>query len=89
MFKYKIFLFLNDLISVVTTPIILIFVLPKQRVKMINFLLNNTKYIKNVGNICTFSEFNKSSNNKKMELSISMFQDNNSNIFEDETENMY
>ena len=56
---------------------------------MINFLLNNTKYIKNVGNICTFSEFNKSSNNKKMELSISMFQDNNSNIFEDETENMY
>ena len=81
MFKYKIFLFLNDLISVVTTPIILIFVLPKQRVKMINFLLNNTKYIKNVGNICTFSEFNKSSNNKKMELSISMFQDNNSNMY--------
>jgi autophagy-related protein 9 len=82
MFKYKIFLFLNDLLSVITTPIILIFVLPKQSEKIINFLINNTVYKKESGNNCVFSQF-KNINNKKMELSISMFNENNSEFFDE------
>ena len=76
MFKYKLFLFLTDLIGVITTPIILIFVLPKQSEKIINFLTNNTVYKKETGNICIFSQFQNINNNKKMELSISMFKEN-------------
>lgn len=88
MFKYKLFLFLNDLISVITTPIILIFVLPKQSDKIINFLVNNTIYNKETGNICMFSEFKNENinNNKKMELSISIFKENNSDLFNIEEE---
>jgi autophagy-related protein 9 len=85
MFKYKLFLFLNDLLSVITTPIILIFVLPKQSDKIINFLINNTVYTKKSGNICVFSEFKNNNNNKKIELSISMFKENNSDLFENES----
>ena len=84
MFKYKLFLFLNDLLSVIITPIILIFVLPKQSDKIINFLINNTSYKKETGNICIFSQFKNINNNKKMELSISMFLEKNSEFFNDE-----
>ena len=76
MFDNVIKLFLYDLLSVITTPIILIFVLPKQVSNIVHFIRTNTIDIRNVGNICKFAEFNFNSKNEKMERSITTFKDN-------------
>ena len=60
----------------ITTPIILIFVLPKQVTNIVHFIRTNTIDIRNVGNICKFAEFNFNSKNEKMERSITTFKDN-------------
>ena len=79
MFPYIIQTFLYDLASVVITPFILIFVLPYQSSDIVNFIKLHTTERKNVGYICTFAEFNNNTGlDKKMESSISFFNENHS-----------
>ena len=72
--------FLYDLLSVFTTPYILIFILPKQSIEIINFIKLHTIHRKNVGNICSFANFESTdlNNDKKMGQSIVYFAENNS-----------
>ena len=81
MFNYIIILFLYEIVSVFTTPYILLFVLPKDVKKIHLFLKKNTTYIKEIGTICKLSDFNTNENeienvNNKLESSISYFSDN-------------
>lgn len=78
MFPYIIVLFLYDLISVITTPLILIFILPQYSSDIVNFIKINTIEKENVGNICTFADFDLLTKDKKMENSISIFNENHS-----------
>ena len=79
MFQYKIILFIYDLIGVISTPFILIFILPQESRSIINFINNNKVCVENVGWICTFSQFKTDKKDKKMEESISYFEENNLN----------
>ena len=77
MFNYIIILFLYEILSVFSTPYILLFVLPKDVKKIHLFLKKNTTYIKEIGTICKLSDFNTDENvNNKLESSISYFSDN-------------
>jgi autophagy-related protein 9 len=80
LFPYSFILFLHDLLSVVTTPYILLFVLPNQCNEITNFIMNNTVQTANNGLICSFANFetNSKSIDKKMEQSISYFTEINS-----------
>ena len=77
MFKYNIILFFYDLVSVITTPYIMIFILSKQSDEIYEFIVTNTIKHKNIGKICKFSEFNSKNKNILMEKSISIFGENN------------
>ena len=77
MFKYNIILFFYDLLSVITTPYIMIFILSKQSDEIYEFIINNTTHHKNIGKICKFSEFDNKNKNILMEKSISIFGENN------------
>ena len=79
LFRYIIVMFFYDLISVITTPIILIFTLPKRSFDIAYFIKNNTLIIDDdVGKICSFSSLYVEDlyNNKKMERSIYLFKEN-------------
>jgi len=78
MFPYIIVIFLYDLISVLVTPFILIFVLPSQASKIVNFIKIHTIQKENIGFICSFAEFNNNKKDKKMSNSISIFNENHS-----------
>ena len=75
-FNYIILLFLHEIVSVFTTPYLLIFVISKESSNIDNFLKHNTSYKKSIGYICRLSEFTKTNTNKKMEMSILSFSDN-------------
>ena len=83
-FPYMFTIFLYDLLSVITTPYILLFLLPKQSSQIVNFIKSNTIKSDTVGNICRFSNFDSQERNKdkKMEDSISYFDENNSVEYE-------
>ncbi len=76
-FPYTINIFLQDLLSVFITPIILIFLLPKNVEDIIEFINTNTIH-SDIGPICSFSTFENKTNDKKMSLSISSFNENHS-----------
>jgi autophagy-related protein 9 len=77
-FVYKFTIFLYDLMSVVTTPYLLLFVFPNQSVKIVDFIKTHTVDTSNIGPICVFAQYDNKSNNKKMEESISGFIINHS-----------
>ena len=79
-FNYKTIIFLYDLVSVITTPFILIFILSKKSKKIVIFLHENTIYVKNVGNICNFSDFRSKyiDSDEKLIKSLSVFSENHS-----------
>ena len=56
-FPYKILLLLYDLISVITTPFILIFYLPDNSNEIVEFIKINTISVNRVGNVCRFAYF--------------------------------
>ena len=75
-FSYRIELFFYDILGVIITPYLLLFELPKRSNIIRQFLFKNTIFIKNIGNICSLSNFNNEKKDKKMELSISSFNNN-------------
>ena len=75
-FKYIIVLFLHDIIGVLTTPYLLIFVISKESCNISNFFAHNTTYIKNIGNICKLSDFKNTEVNKKMRTSMLSYSEN-------------
>lgn len=78
-FQYKIVVLFYDLLSVITTPLILLFCLSKQTRNICSFVKTNTVYKKNIGNICSFSQFDlKECSDKKIQSSIMLFEENNS-----------
>lgn len=87
-FCYRIELFLYDIFGVITTPYLLLFEIPKYSDNIRQFLFKNTVFIQNVGNICSLSNFSNEEKDKKMELSISSFNNNyNKSIWFEEFEN--
>ena len=80
MFPYTIILFLHDLLSVITTPILLIYFLPRKSADIVNFIKVNTVHTKNIGKICTFADFNLNNQQKdnKMRTSMTNFMENHS-----------
>ena len=77
-FVYKFIIFLYDILSVVTTPFLLLFVLPNQSPKISDFIKINTVDVDNIGPICIYAQFDNKLNDKKMKKSISGFIMNHS-----------
>ena len=80
-FPYKILLLFYDLISVISTPFILIFYLPDNSIEIVEFIKMNTLDVKNVGNVCRyayFEDFNKNLclDKKIKDSSITLFEEN-------------
>lgn len=77
-FKYIMLIFLYEIISVVTTPYLLFFVISEESQNIENFLKHNTSYKKSVGYTCRLSDFayKKETVSKKMEMSIASFSEN-------------
>ena len=67
LFPYTILIFLFDLISVFTTPLILIFYLPNKSNDIVNFIKFNTLQTSTIGNICCFARFDVENNDKKIQ----------------------
>ena len=78
-FTYILFIFLYEIIGVVTTPYLLIFHISKQDKAIENFLKYNVMYKKNVGTICLCSDFKNKTKNEKLSSSILSFSDNHPN----------
>lgn len=85
MFPYIILLFLYDLLSVITTPLILIFILPSKSSDIVNFIKINTVETENIGKICSFARFETKDKDKdkKMSNSISGFAENHTSSYEE------
>jgi autophagy-related protein 9 len=77
-FVYKFIIFLYDILSVITTPLILLFILPKQSSKISDFIKVHTVDTDNIGPICVYAQFDNKLNDKKMKKSISGFIMNHS-----------
>ena len=75
-FKYIIVLFLYDIIGVITTPYLLLFVISKEADNISSFFIHNTYYIRNIGQICKLSDFKNTEINKKMSSSIASYSEN-------------
>ena len=89
LFPYVIVLFLKDLLSVVLTPIILIFILPRKSEEISNFIKMSTIYDANIGNVSSFTLFNTKIIDEKMKTSMSEFDGNHSFLEELKKNNMY
>jgi hypothetical protein len=76
-FVYKFIIFLHDIISVITTPLLLLFVFPSQSIKISEFIKINTVDT-DIGPICKYAQFDNTLNDKKMKKSISGFIMNHS-----------
>lgn len=76
LFPYKLLLLLYDLVSVITTPFILILYLTKDSNEIFNFIKNNTMKIKKVGNVCTYA-YLQNFNENAMNNSIILYKENN------------
>jgi len=78
-FQYIITIFFYEIVSVITTPYLLFFVIYKESQNIENFLKRNTSYKNSIGYTCKLSDFASSKHegmNDKMEMSILSFSDN-------------
>jgi len=90
-FPYKILLLFYDLISVLTTPFILIFYLPNNSNEIFEFIKINTISVNKVGNVCRFAyfeDFNKNLylDNKIKDGSITLFEENHEIDYSDDSD---
>ena len=76
-FPYTLLIFVQDLISVFMTPIILLRVMPNYADDIAHFVQQNTVNSP-IGKICTFANFEIKIDDKKMSMSISCFKENHS-----------
>lgn len=76
LYQYTIVLFIYEIIGVFTTPYYLFFVILKERKNIHSFLSKNTSFLKNVGSICSISNFDSKHINKKLESSMLLFSEN-------------
>lgn len=77
LFPYKIIIFIYDLLSVFTTPYILIFVLPNISNQIVNFIKLNTLEDDIIGSICIFANKDKDKvHDNKMNKSLIYFNEN-------------
>jgi autophagy-related protein 9 len=92
LFPYKLLLLLYDLVSVITTPFILILYLTKDSNEIFNFIKNNTMKIKKVGNVCTYA-YLQNFNENAMNNSIILYKENNeienNNTYYDDDDDYY
>lgn len=77
-FPYTLIIFCYDLLSVITTPIILMYVLPKFSSDITNFIKVNSMYNNKIGKICSYSNFELKLADNKIKRSISGFLENHS-----------
>jgi autophagy-related protein 9 len=81
MYPNKLSTLFYDLLSVITTPFILLFRLPEKATDIFNFIKINTIELENIGSICNFASFNTNSNyynDKQMQSSMTLYEENNS-----------
>ena len=76
-FPYTLLIFVQDLVSVFMTPIILLRVMPNYVDDIIHFVQQNTVNSP-IGKICSFANFEIKLDDKKMSMSISGFKENHS-----------
>lgn len=76
LFPYKLRQFVAELLSVVITPYVLAFVLPKKARAIAVFFAKTTRRCRVIGDVCRYALFEGDSN-PKMEMSMLFFQDNN------------
>ena len=77
LFPYKIVLCYYDLISVITTPFILIFVLSKKSSDILSFIKEKTVYDDNIGSsICIYGQKKQNFEDDKMKQSLTFFNSN-------------
>ena len=76
-FPYTLLIFVQDLISVFMTPIILLRVMPNYADDISQFIQQNTVNSP-IGKICSFANFEIKLDDKKMSMSISCFKENHS-----------
>lgn len=65
MFRYRAAIFLEELASVILTPILLWRVLPTSASEIVVFLQSNTTYVPGLGDVCSFSAFDVSKHGNK------------------------
>eukprot|EP00204_Picochlorum_oklahomense_P001958 CAMPEP_0118800670 /NCGR_PEP_ID=MMETSP1161-20130426/2480_1 /TAXON_ID=249345 /ORGANISM="Picochlorum oklahomensis, Strain CCMP2329" /LENGTH=355 /DNA_ID=CAMNT_0006728517 /DNA_START=255 /DNA_END=1322 /DNA_ORIENTATION=- len=65
MFRYRAAIFLEELASVILTPILLWRVLPTSASEIVAFLQSNTTYVPGLGDVCSFSAFDVSKHGNK------------------------
>jgi len=58
LYTLKIFVFLEEVLSVITTPFILWFSLPDCSDRVVDFFRENTVHVDGMGYVCSFAEFN-------------------------------
>ena len=82
LYPYTIYSILIDLLSIFTTPFIMIYRLPSQSEELVEFITKNSTSFPKIGKICSYAHFNSDDyKTKKMTNSISLFEENH---FEDE-----
>lgn len=57
MYDYKFLILLNELISVITTPFILMFALPASSERIVDFFREFTVHVDGLGHVCSFALF--------------------------------
>lgn len=77
-FPYTIILYFYELFSVILTPLILIFIMPRKCKDIVLFLRTKSVDIENVGRICSYAHFETPSFDKRMENSLIVFNENHS-----------
>lgn len=77
-FPYTLLIFFSDLLSVITTPIILIFILPKSSSDISNFIKTYSVDTNKIGKICIYSKFDLKIDDNKIKKSTSSFLENHS-----------
>ena len=80
LFPYKLIIFLCDLLSVITTPFIMIFTLSRQSKEIIQFIKEHSVYSEFDGNTCIFANITKQNevDDTKMKKSLIFFNENHS-----------
>jgi hypothetical protein len=66
LYKRKTTVFLDEVICVCLTPLILIFYLPPKASRIVRFLREQTVHVKGVGDLCSYATFNLAANGDRL-----------------------